>query len=133
MQRQGLAKAAITKTLPIMKNIRYAFLTTVAILGLLSGRIQAQTFDAEEGKNALQQLQKFNQFYRYLNSVYVDTVNNSRLIEKAITEVLQQLDPHSSYLSAEEMVGVRETFDGSFSGIGIEFNVLHDRKDAAAA
>ncbi len=126
MQRQGLAKAAITKTLPIMKNIRYAFLTTVAILGLLSGRIQAQTFDAEEGKNALQQLQKFNQFYRYLNSVYVDTVNNSRLIEKAITEVLQQLDPHSSYLSAEEMVGVRETFDGSFSGIGIEFNVLHD-------
>ncbi|MFR4026282.1 MAG: S41 family peptidase [Alistipes indistinctus] len=72
------------------------------------------------------QLQKLNQFYRYLNGTYVDTVHNDALVEKAIREVLLQLDPHSTYLTAEEMKGVKEVFDGSFSGIGIEFNVLSD-------
>ena len=72
------------------------------------------------------QLQKLNQFYRYLNGTYVDTVHNDALVEKAIREMLLQLDPHSTYLTAEEMKGVKEVFDGSFSGIGIEFNVLSD-------
>ena len=71
-------------------------------------------------------LQKLNQFYRYLNGTYVDTVHNDALVEKAIREMLLQLDPHSTYLTAEEMKGVKEVFDGSFSGIGIEFNVLSD-------
>ena len=71
-------------------------------------------------------LQKFQQFYRYLNGAYVDTVHNNALVESAIREVLLQLDPHSTYVSPEEMVEVKESFDGSFSGIGIEFNVLRD-------
>ena len=71
-------------------------------------------------------LQKFQQFYRYLNGAYVDTVHNNELVESAIREVLLQLDPHSTYVSPEEMVEVKESFDGSFSGIGIEFNVLRD-------
>ena len=52
--------------------------------------------------------------------------NTARDFEKAIREMLLQLDPHSTYLTAEEMKGVKEVFDGSFSGIGIEFNVLSD-------
>ena len=71
-------------------------------------------------------LQKFQQFYRYLNGAYVDTVHNNALVESAIREVLLQLDPHSTYVSPEEMVEVKESFDGSFGGIGIEFNVLND-------
>lgn len=71
-------------------------------------------------------LQKFQQFYHYLNGAYVDTVHNNELVESAIREVLLQLDPHSTYVSPEEMVEVKESFDGSFSGIGIEFNVLRD-------
>lgn len=71
-------------------------------------------------------LQKFDNFYRYLNMTYVDTVHNGQLVENAIREVLLQLDPHSAYVSPEKMVEVNESFDGSFSGIGIEFNVLND-------
>ena len=71
-------------------------------------------------------LQKFSQFYRYLNGMYIDTVHNAALIESAIRSVLSQLDPHSTYITAEEMVSVKETFGGSFSGIGIEFNILND-------
>ncbi|MDD3107936.1 MAG: S41 family peptidase [Alistipes sp.] len=89
--------------------------------GVGSPALHAQALD-EETRN----LQKLVQFYRYLNGTYVDTVHNKTLVEGAIREMLTQLDPHSTYLTAEEMKGVKETFDGSFSGIGIEFNVLRD-------
>ncbi len=72
------------------------------------------------------QLQKFNQFYRYLNGMYVDTINNARLIEDAIVKVLSELDPHSAYIAPKEMEDVAQMMGGSFSGIGIEFNILHD-------
>jgi len=77
-------------------------------------------------KNAAFQLQKFTQFYRNLSGNYMDTINNERLVEDAIKKILSELDPHSAYLSAEEMKPVEESFSGKFSGIGIEFNVLND-------
>lgn len=73
------------------------------------------------------QLQKLNQFYRYLNGTYVDSLHNDQLVEKAIQAMLLQLDPHSTYLTQEEMKESEEMFtEGTFSGIGIEFNVLND-------
>lgn len=72
------------------------------------------------------QMQKLNQFYSLLGMSYVDTINYQQLTENAIREVLSQLDPHSAYISSEEMKRVNESFSGSFSGIGIEFNVLND-------
>lgn len=77
-------------------------------------------------KDPAVQLQKLSQFYRYLNGTYVDTINTSALVESAIVEMLAQLDPHSAYIPAEDMKEVQESFDGSFSGIGIEFNILND-------
>ena len=76
--------------------------------------------------NPILQLQKFNQFYRYLYSYYVDTINNTQIVDEAIRGALSKLDPHSAFVSSEEMVAVNESFGGSFSGIGIEFNVLND-------
>ncbi len=69
---------------------------------------------------------KFEQFYDALNSLYVDTLNNAQLIEKAIVSILADLDPHSTYSSAEEMKAIKESFEGSFSGIGVEFDVIAD-------
>lgn len=86
----------------------------------------AQRTPRHAGTDPTLQLQKFNQFYRYLNGAYVDTINNERLIEDAIKKILSELDPHSAYVSAEDMVPVEESFQGSFSGIGVEFNVLND-------
>jgi len=86
----------------------------------------AQRTPRHAGTDLTLQLQKFNQFYRYLNGAYVDTINNERLIEDAIKKILSELDPHSAYVSAEDMVPVEESFQGSFSGIGVEFNVLND-------
>lgn len=69
---------------------------------------------------------KFMDFYAKLNMFYVDTLNNSQLVEQAIVTILEELDPHSSYSSAEEMKAINESFDGNFSGIGVEFDVLRD-------
>ncbi len=80
---------------------------------------------AYEEQTDLQQL-KFDRFYQYLNSMYVDTLDNEKLIEEAIKKVLSELDPHSSYSSAKEMEAIAESFEGSFSGIGVEFDVLND-------
>ena len=72
------------------------------------------------------QLEKFNEFYRYLTNEYVDSVEHSKLIEKAVVDVLAELDPHSSYMSREELADMRVSISGEFSGIGIEFQVLND-------
>lgn len=77
-------------------------------------------------ERAVEQLQKFVQAYRYLSASYVDSLDTAPLAEEAIRAMLARLDPHSAYLSAEEMRSVDESFDGQFSGIGIEFNVLND-------
>lgn len=75
---------------------------------------------------AARQLQKLTQVYRYLNGLYVDDVDMQPLVESAITGMLEELDPHSAYIGADEMKGVQESFDGEFSGIGVEFNILRD-------
>ena len=75
---------------------------------------------------AAQQLRKLMQVYRYLDGLYVDEVEMGPLVESAIEGMLEELDPHSAYIGAEDMKGVQESFDGEFSGIGIEFNVLRD-------
>ncbi len=70
--------------------------------------------------------QKFDRVFRYLSNLYVDEVDMAPLAEEAIRAMLAELDPHSAYLTAEEMKVSKETFDGEFSGIGIEFNLLKD-------
>ena len=57
---------------------------------------------------------------------YVDTINKNELIEKIIPVVLDQLDPHSTYITAQEMSGVSEEMRGNFSGIGVQFIMQND-------
>lgn len=80
----------------------------------------------EDTKSANYQAGKFLQFYKYLTETYIDTLNNRQLIETAITEILATLDPHSYYTSPEEMVAVNESFDGKFSGIGVQIYMFQD-------
>jgi carboxyl-terminal processing protease len=69
---------------------------------------------------------KFSQIINWIDKYYVDTVNKSELVEKAIIEMLQNLDPHSTYLTKEEVKAMSEPLRGNFEGIGISFNILND-------
>src|SRR6186713_639999 len=52
---------------------------------------------------------------------YVDTVDREKTIDKMIEGLLNQLDPHSFYITAAELKGVNEGLEGNFEGVGIEF------------
>lgn len=58
--------------------------------------------------------------------LYVDSVNQDKLVEDAIVGMLKELDPHSSYTNAKETKDLNEPLEGSFSGIGISFNMATD-------
>jgi len=69
---------------------------------------------------------KFVRFIQYLSGNYVDTINVNQLVDDAIIEILGQLDPHSIYISKEDVQAMNEPLEGNFEGIGVEFNILND-------
>lgn len=61
-----------------------------------------------------------------IESLYVDTVNANKLVEDAIRGMLEKLDPHSAYSDPKETKALNEPLQGSFDGIGVQFNMLED-------
>lgn len=76
---------------------------------------------------------KLNSVLNFIEEEYVDTVKKDVLVEKAITDLLQNLDPHSVYISAQEVKEMQEPLQGNFEGIGIEFNIFKDTIRVIAA
>lgn len=69
---------------------------------------------------------KINYILDIINEQYVDTVNMAQLVEGTIPKIFSELDPHSVYISAEDAESVNEELEGSFSGIGVSFNMQTD-------
>jgi len=61
-----------------------------------------------------------------VTNLYVDTVNEERLVEDAIRGMLEKLDPHSTYATAKEVKAMNEPLQGNFDGIGVQFNIVDD-------
>lgn len=61
-----------------------------------------------------------------VTELYVDTVNADKLAEDGIRGMLKELDPHSSYTTAKETKSLTEPLEGSFEGVGIQFNISQD-------
>lgn len=59
-------------------------------------------------------------------NLYVDKVDEDKLVEEAIVKMLAQLDPHSTYNNAEEVKKMNEPLQGNFEGIGVQFQVIED-------
>lgn len=98
-----------------MKRI-YLILTAIIIL---SGNVVGQQMFTD---NTL----KLARTMALVDAFYVDSTDQNELTEKAIKEILKNLDPHSAYFSAEEVKEMNEGLDGNFEGIGIQFNILFD-------
>ncbi len=61
-----------------------------------------------------------------VNNLYVDSVDEQKLVEDGIRGMLEKLDPHSSYLTAKEVKQANEPLQGNFEGIGVQFNMVED-------
>ncbi|RIH63017.1 S41 family peptidase [Mariniphaga sediminis] len=91
----------------------------VALVFQSSGPVNAQ--EAVQ-KNQL----KFGRLLRLVDGYYVDSADVDALTEKAIINLLSELDPHSVYISKEEVEKMNEPLQGNFEGVGITFNIFKD-------
>lgn len=71
-------------------------------------------------------LNKLRYAEQAIANLYVDTVDEDKLVEDAIVGMLEKLDPHSSYTNAKETRELNEPLEGNFSGIGITYNLVKD-------
>ena len=69
---------------------------------------------------------KIGRTFGLIDAFYVDSVDIDILTEKAIIEILKNLDPHSTYISAKDVKDMNEPLNGNFEGIGVQFNLLRD-------
>ena len=69
---------------------------------------------------------KISSILNLVEKNYVDTVDSKKIVETAIPEILKQLDPHTVYIPAKDMVEVGEEMSGNFSGIGVQFSIQND-------
>jgi carboxyl-terminal processing protease len=72
------------------------------------------------------QVKKYKDALEITSRYYVEDVDSQKLTEDAIKGMLDGLDPHSVYISAEQLKRVNEDFQGSFEGIGVEFDIVND-------
>ena len=77
-------------------------------------------------QNVEKNMVKFGRMLQLIENYYVDTANVNKLTEEAIVEVLRRLDPHSVYISKEDLQKMNEPLEGSFDGIGISFDIIRD-------
>ena len=109
-----------------MKRVLYPTLLAVtAILGIKLGETlteyKMQAAPTAECRNG-----KLDYLFNLIKEQYVEDVDVRELEEKAIPEIMAGLDPHSVYIPAANLQSVNEALDGSFSGIGVEFNIQND-------
>lgn len=69
---------------------------------------------------------KLNTLFDILQNEYVDAIDLDSLVEEQIPQLLKDLDPHSSYIPAKDLEKVNGELEGSFGGIGIQFQVMND-------
>src|SRR5437773_1879199 len=78
------------------------------------------------GDNIYDQINKFKDVLSLAEKYYVDDVDTPKLVESAVNGMLSTLDPHSVYIPASQLPKIQEDFQGSFEGIGVEYQVIND-------
>ena len=90
-------------------------------LGTLSANAQFRINNGDDSP-----LRKLNIAEISINNLYVDDVDENKLVEDAIRGMLSKLDPHSSYMTPKEVKDANEPLSGNFEGIGVQFNMIED-------
>ena len=96
------------------------------VVGILIGSFYTNHFSGNRLSIINSSSNKLNNLLHIIDDEYVDTVNVNDLVEKAMPQILAELDPHSVYISAKDVQTVNDDLKGSFSGVGIEFTIRQD-------
>lgn len=124
MQQKNNTTQRVYLWLPAMLSIA---LVAGVLIGLrLTDASTSAMPDTAQAAVQLSSQGKVEQLLRFIESKYVDEVDREQLVDEAIESILKQLDPHSAYITKEEIQRVNEDLDGNFEGIGVEFMILED-------
>lgn len=96
------------------------------VIGILVGAFYTSHFAGNKLSIINSSSNKLSNLLHIINDQYVDTVSINGLVEKAMPQILGELDPHSVYISAKDAESENEKLKGSFSGVGIEFTIRKD-------
>lgn len=96
------------------------------VAGILIGTFYARHFTGNRLGIINGSSNKLNALLHIVDDQYVDTVNMTDLVEKAMPQILAELDPHSTYIPAQNLEEVNSELEGKFSGIGIQFTIQND-------
>lgn len=112
----------------------YVYLPIVFALVLIGGIFIGSTFHLDKGERGAAgvasgggaKFSKIDDVLHYVEDEYVDTIKEGKLIDNTIVALLKQLDPHSAYITKDEIADMTEPLQGNFEGIGVEFNIVDD-------
>lgn len=96
------------------------------VFGILIGSFYANHYSGNRLNIINTSSNKINDLLHIIDAQYVDKVNISDLVEKAMPQILRELDPHSTYTTAKDVEASMEGLKGSFSGIGVQFTIYDD-------
>lgn len=96
------------------------------IIGIVIGTFYANRFSGNRLNIINSGSNRLNNLLHIIDDQYVDAVNIDSLVDKAIPQILSDLDPHSVYISAKDVQQATDDLKGSFSGVGIEFVIRND-------
>lgn len=110
------------------KNNRFMplWLTLCVVIGILIGTFYTNHFAGNRLNIINSGSNRLNNLLHIIDDQYVDSVNINDLVDKAIPQILAELDPHSVYISAKDVQTATDDLKGSFSGVGIEFTIRQD-------
>lgn len=109
------------------KNIKPFAASFLIVLGIFIGKyLDFGQMDSTQGISMYHPQTKFNQLVNEVKNNYVDDVDIDSLLDKTMLRLLEELDPHSTYISVDEMQSVSENMQGNFDGIGIEYQIYND-------
>ncbi|MGK7396272.1 MAG: S41 family peptidase [Candidatus Cyclobacteriaceae bacterium M3_2C_046] len=112
-----------------IKNTKFHIrLPLILAVGIAAGiLIGARMVDHNASDNDLfSSVLKFREVLTHVERDYVDEVSMDELVETAINKMLEKLDPHTVYISSEDVQIAKDQLEGEFEGIGIEFNIIKD-------
>jgi carboxyl-terminal processing protease len=104
---------------------RWSSVLVVFILLVFSNSLRAQQYDWKS-MDPNTTSKKYSTLLFLINNFYVDTLDMSKVVEKAIVSTLKELDPHSAYISKKDVERANEPLVGSFEGIGVTFQLFKD-------
>ncbi|KGF53182.1 peptidase S41 [Prevotella amnii DNF00058] len=102
------------------------WLALCVVIGILIGTFYTNHFAGNRLNIINSGSNRLNNLLHIIDDQYVDSVNINDLVDKAIPQILAELDPHSVYISAKDVQTATDDLKGSFSGVGIEFTIRQD-------